>query len=551
MPTTETWTVKASGGDYTTLAAALAAKVTNRNLVTDDVVVVIELYINTVESVTIGTGATMDATHYVVISGGAYNGGVYADDGFKHRGRPWGAKASIIGGACISPVTGSVIKIYDLTLTSEGGGSASIRTGGTVATTMTIVRCQFTSSRHWGLLDDSSGSSTYTFDSCLFWRAPTATESTPTAWVWLNTGSGATVNLNNCIMYGGDYGVRRVAGTINAQDCYALATNTADWSGTIATATTCASEDGTKGTTVSEAAFARRISRLSTMLGAGTFDDAPAAAPGKTALLALYRATGSRYGVLSGDAAIASGLLTGTTGGYNLPAATVTNLDNFYFAVKATNPGGGVAHGLGGGKRASGNINRWALYITTAGALEAFIWDNTGTLVASGTITATPVSTEYEGAHTFAVRLTGGVLSLEVDRNVVASQAYAGTRDATDTHLMYIGTTAATHLGAGASVSSWARCTGGQAALTLPLPYYADGAGMLDDFRLTRASSATLKTGGTAAGAPTLDATGRTIAAPVSIGACEWEDADANQPGFASLTGAGGLSGNAVQRFRG
>ena len=113
MPTDETWTVSpGGGGDYTTLEAAVTAKVTGRNLVTADVTVTIQVDDQTTETLNVTLNATTDATRYVVIkaAAGAENKGVQGQGG----GCSWSSLTG--GGACLD-IDMNYLTIQDLHFT--------------------------------------------------------------------------------------------------------------------------------------------------------------------------------------------------------------------------------------------------------------------------------------------------------------------------------------------------------------------------------------------------------------------------------------------------
>lgn len=522
MATVETWTVDDVGGDFNSLTDAVASKVTGRDLVAEDVIVVLELYNNRIEDVTIGTGATTDATRFIVISGGAWNGGVYRDDGYKHRGRIFGAKGVTYGTLTVAGAT-PYVKFYDVVAgLSKAVGFSS---GGGTSPRTTFVRCigvgKATSTSFVGGFFTNTASGQTTYHDCI---------AVDGAIGFFNNRSADT--LANCLVArnktsgvqrgpdtGGGVTCLNVASLLNGED-YTLG----DGGAGALVRTTSASTDGT-GTTnytgVDEADWARSITRLASILAAGTMDHEPGKAPGKIARAALVTPSGfTMLGVLGGDAAIAGGLLTGTTGALSFAAAPLTSLDSMVLACKATLPASAISRGLMTVKRASGNINRATLSVGSTGLLIFQVWDNTGSQVPVGSVLSyTPGAGELDGTHVFAGRIHGGSLYLYLDGVEVASQVYEGTRDANDTVALWVGSTSTIYLGTGASLSSWGCLTGASVPPSFPLPFYTDGVGMLEEYAPTEFTTPILLERGTLAGAPSHDVLGRPITIKAGVGA--------------------------------
>jgi hypothetical protein len=225
-------------------------------------------------------------------------------------------------------------------------------------------------------------------------------------------------------------------------------------------------------------------------------------APGKLARMTAFRYAGSRYGSLGGDAAIASGTLTGTTGGYLLAEAPMPGVDNLAGAIRVTLPATPVSRGLMQLKATGDSNNRVDVGINGTGKLSLVAYDSAAN--AATAITYTPDADQLAGTHTFAWRIASNAGYLYVDGAQVATGAldYAGgSRSTTDALATLIGGDGTNNLEVAGSASSWGLFTGAAAPPMLPLPLHADGTGVLDDFALTPASSATLRNGGDASAA--------------------------------------------------
>lgn len=119
MPTVVTKTVKPSGGDYTTLAAAVAAEVNGIDLVTADIQIVIECFdLGAPESASgglvIGTGATTDATHFATIRAAASHGGKWNTSVYRIQDAAAGA---------VITVASNDIRLIGLQIEAQGVGA--------------------------------------------------------------------------------------------------------------------------------------------------------------------------------------------------------------------------------------------------------------------------------------------------------------------------------------------------------------------------------------------------------------------------------------------
>jgi hypothetical protein len=242
-----TVTVKSSGGDYTSLNAALAGE--SGNLVTNTRILTIECYAMTdTTSATTGSGYTTSASYYLHITvptaerhGGVWNSG-------KYRLRTTNAYAQTLTiGVSYMRITG--MQVLNAATTN---GDGAVRLTGT----------------------GNASSSSILFDQCLL--STTGTRTGYNRGVWISSGlvtlrncvvissadravsmsygtNAPTVVLENCVCIGGTYGVIQGDSTVTARNCYASGA-TAAYSGTM-TLTTCASSDATGSTGLQNVAY--------------------------------------------------------------------------------------------------------------------------------------------------------------------------------------------------------------------------------------------------------------------------------------------------------
>jgi hypothetical protein len=277
--------------------------------------------------------------------------------------------------------------------------------------------------------------------------------------------------------------------------------------------TTCASSDGTQSTTqVTEVQWARKNARLAAMRSYWTGEHEPTYAPGKIDRAALYR-RGIMLGALSGDAAIAGGLLTGTTGGLLFPERAMTSVDSLSGVIRASMPATPASRGLMQIK-ASGDANNAVTFgIDSSGRLFVTVNNSSGS--ADHTLLYTPDADQLAGTHAFGWRRHGDFSYLYLDGVEVAQVENAAARHASDTLALLIGGDGTNNLETSGSCSHAYIGTGAAAPPSLPLAQSQ----WEDQFELTEKSSQTLKWGGTAAGTPTRDAAGKIIGPRSMIGA--------------------------------
>ena len=234
----KTVTVKSTGGDYTTVSAALAGESTN--LVTNTCILTIECYdpADTIQIET-GSGYTTNSSYYVHIT---------VPQSIRHAG-VWDTNKWVFqyAGTHFAIYLCNYLHIsgFQLERTSGDGGFFNFL-GISASYTLNISNC---------ILKGCGGT---TYRQILY---SCSTGSFPTINMWnclaYNTGSewGSyqnhleaqdVVNLYNCTIINGgaDFGIRREAGTLTLKNCYVGGSLYGDYTGAIAL-TTCASSDST------------------------------------------------------------------------------------------------------------------------------------------------------------------------------------------------------------------------------------------------------------------------------------------------------------------
>lgn len=242
-----TVTPAGQGGDYNTLAAAIAHLVAvHADFVTADVYGLVEIdgdwsggpdtafvYVN---------GLTLDATRYLSI---------YTTAAARHDGK-WNTGKyilSVSAGAVYSlRIADDYVRVDGLQVAYTTDVAASV----VYVVGPTINACD---TRLSNLIIKGTNSAANT-QSAIRVDSDIGTGS---LYVWntiaYNFGVGGTTRvyyvgyagnyyLYNCVSIGGDYGFVRLAGTVTAKNCYAGGSSTEDYAGTI-TKTTCASSDAT------------------------------------------------------------------------------------------------------------------------------------------------------------------------------------------------------------------------------------------------------------------------------------------------------------------
>lgn len=239
----KTVTVKSSGGDYTSLNAALAGESTDL-VNTLDGILTIECYaMEDTTPATTGTGYTTDADHYINIvvpaaerHGGTRNAAKYRLDGTKTYGSMLGIDEAY------TRVTGLQIKNAG-TSSANGIGTSA---GGTYCVFDSVLIYDSPCTGGYGILAYSGGNAKLI--NCVI-------ANIGTTGLYCKGALAYNCAIVNCGAYG--FLVATYA-TLTAKNCYAGGCGTADYAlsgtGSVLTDTTCFSEDGSED--VPTAAFA-------------------------------------------------------------------------------------------------------------------------------------------------------------------------------------------------------------------------------------------------------------------------------------------------------
>lgn len=251
MATELAHTVKPSGGDYTTLDAAVDHLVAaHANLVGSDNYATINIsgsWSSADTAAVTVNGLTVDATRYLKISCDAAN-------------RPTAAARSTskymlsVANAIAVIIQDDYVTFDSMQIeTSSGNGNdqhvfyiASIAaTNNAIKISNCRIKGHGNASYRNSLIYTDDGDILMTIWNCILYNAGTNTNSSGAR---LNT---ATTNIYNCVSYGNYSGFRRAAGTANAYDSVAFNT-TDDFNGTWAVIDYCASDDNDGTNNVSE-----------------------------------------------------------------------------------------------------------------------------------------------------------------------------------------------------------------------------------------------------------------------------------------------------------
>jgi hypothetical protein len=250
-------TVKPSGGDYTTLAAAIAHLVSaHANLVTADVYAEIEISGTWSSADTSGvdsTGITSDATRYLHIytSGDARHGGVYST----------GKYMVSVAGVAVLNGTGFV-RLDGLQLVSSGGHVIDNGAGLTTSD-IRISNCIIRSTDNSGIYD-AGNSTLVTISNCVIYDTATGIRG-----VFFGNGSSALSNVFNCTFVGYDTAaVHRSSGTVTLTNNL-FSDNGVDVLGTVSDTYCATTNNNTKG--LSALGTGNRFSQTFTFVSAADF----------------------------------------------------------------------------------------------------------------------------------------------------------------------------------------------------------------------------------------------------------------------------------------
>ncbi len=248
MATLRTVTVKAAGGDYSSLSAAVAAECASTNLVTLDrqLDIVCDAILDTTR-VTIPSSCTTDATRYVRVVGPAH-GGVLANAYRLHAVADFN-RAMIVEAAYARLVNISVQHESTSGNTSSNDAALQFNPAGAAAE-LQVDSCFVLKSPRRGFVVETG---VVVARNSVFLGASQGADIADL------TGSGLSTYLYNCVFVGGSGAglVKSNNGTTLAVNCYACSTSANAYlqsAGTL-TRTTCASDDSTGSTGLQSIAY--------------------------------------------------------------------------------------------------------------------------------------------------------------------------------------------------------------------------------------------------------------------------------------------------------
>ena len=245
MPTELKHTVKASGGDFTTVYDAVEhIKSSHSNLVTADVYATIEIsgaFSAPETAKWVFTGITTDATHYLRI---------YTIGSARHAG-VWNTNAHILEVTDDSTTTntncnyiqfdGLQIHCASATGTQRNNFNYSaIGASNLTQISNCIIRGHGSDYAEYCVYPVTNLN--VDMWNCIIYGF-TGTGSNPTVFYW----SAGTLNIYNAVIIGGYRGIRKVSGTVNLKNVYCGGQNGACFYGSPDTLTNCVSSDTTAG----------------------------------------------------------------------------------------------------------------------------------------------------------------------------------------------------------------------------------------------------------------------------------------------------------------
>lgn len=228
MPTVRTVTVKSAGGDYSTLSSAEAGE--QADLVALDRQLDIECYsMNDTTNVLI-SGWTTDATRYIRI---------FTPSGERHDGKWNTGKYNLVtGGANVYTFdnTEDYVRIAGLQIENTNNRS-SIRISGTALAASSDMRIEDCVIRGGGLTGNNGIGTVLLSTGLVSVRNSVIYGSRSVGLVC----SGSTAPVDNCTIAAcTTYGISRSGGTLTLQNVYSGGNGTDDYTGAIASLTTCA-----------------------------------------------------------------------------------------------------------------------------------------------------------------------------------------------------------------------------------------------------------------------------------------------------------------------
>lgn len=330
-------TVKSSGGDYTTLQAAINACPSDITAAGTNETWEIECYSSVTGSRDISiSGKTTDATHYIRI---------YTPSGERHNGLTGGFSiedANVVHGIDIA---NDHVRIEGIRFVHVTGGNGAIRISGAATRNVLIGECIVAGGLYPGIRISSVTGGTISVRNCVNVNT-SGTYNDPL--IYASSGSGYTVRAHNCTSYTSSTGTddnRRQFWNVAGVTCVAVnciaghgasgnAAFTGTWSSSSYNTTTDASAPGTNATTSWSNVFTSSTDYRLTSEVAGTDLSGDANLPVTTDITGATRSGWSRgafeYAPAAGTINLAGSATAGATG-----SATITVQRNLASAAVA------------------------------------------------------------------------------------------------------------------------------------------------------------------------------------------------------------------------
>lgn len=182
-------TVKASGGDYTSLQAAINACPSDITAGGTNQTWEIECYSSvTTDNAISVSGKTTDATHYIRI---------YTPSGERHNGLTGGYSIDIPNVLPGISIDNDYVRVEGIRFTRSAGGSANIHITGAASRNVLVGECIFQPTIYGGVRITSVTGGTIKIRNCTIGDSG----SVDTNLLYASSGSGYTVYVDNCTAY--------------------------------------------------------------------------------------------------------------------------------------------------------------------------------------------------------------------------------------------------------------------------------------------------------------------------------------------------------------
>lgn len=252
MATTISKTVAPSGGDFTSLSAAVTWFKNNYpNFVTSDIIGVIQITGSwsspeNADNVSI-TSLTTDATHYLHIYTDATNKASASWSNSKYRLTFTNDNVATLNiGTSFVIIDGLQISNGDYADATAVKVSSTLSSDSKIILRNLLIKGPGTATNdHYGISIYATNANVYAYNCVIYNYATTTTKYIRPVWAYTDTS--CTLTMYNCIAIGGDRSFRLSSGSITLKNCYAANAGTACYDTGI-TLTTCASSDTTGST---------------------------------------------------------------------------------------------------------------------------------------------------------------------------------------------------------------------------------------------------------------------------------------------------------------